>query len=80
MTTRRAARTAATSAEEKATARRELAERLHNSITEQVSALVDSASWRAYLDHMAAFHSYSTGRVAVFDPANSETQEWRSAA
>ncbi|WP_328810619.1 hypothetical protein [Rhodococcus sp. NBC_00294] len=80
MTTRRAARTSTTSAEDKAHARRELAERLHASITEQVAALVDSSAWSAYLDHMAAFHSYSTGRVAVFDHANSGTQEWRSAA
>ena len=80
MTTRRAARTSAKSAEDKAAARRELAEQLHASITDQVAALVDSDAWRAYLDHMAAFHSYSTGRVAVFNPANSETQEWRSAA
>lgn len=80
MTTSRTARTAAKIAEEKAIARRELAEQLHSSITDQVAALVDSDAWRAYLDHMAAFHSYSTGRVAVFDPANSETQEWRSAA
>lgn len=80
MTTRRTARTAVKSAEEKDAARRALAEQLHASITDQVAALVDSDAWRAYLDHMAAFHSYSTGRVAVFDPANSETQEWRSAA
>ena len=79
MTTRRTARTAK-SAEDKAAARRALAEQLHSSITDQVAALVNSDAWRAYLDRMAAFHSYSTGRVAVFDPANSETQEWRSAA
>ncbi len=59
MTTRRAARTSTKSAEEKATARRELAERLHTSITDKVAALVDSASWRAYLDHIASFHSFS---------------------
>ncbi|MFC7961421.1 hypothetical protein [Rhodococcoides kroppenstedtii] len=80
MTTRRTARTTVKSAEDKAAARRELAEQLHASITDQVAALVDSEAWRAYLDHMAAFHSYSTGRVAVFDPSNSGTQEWRLAA
>ncbi|MDQ1178662.1 ArdC-like ssDNA-binding domain-containing protein [Rhodococcus sp. SORGH_AS_0301] len=65
MTTRRAARTSTTSAEDKAHARRELAERLHNSITDQVAALVDSDAWRAYLDHMAAFHSYSFNNVML---------------
>lgn len=69
-----------TSAADKAEARRELAASLHASITDKVAELTSSDTWRAYLDHVASFHSYSTGRVAVFDPANSETQEWRSAA
>ncbi|SFA45125.1 protein of unknown function [Rhodococcoides kroppenstedtii] len=62
MTTRR---TTAKSAEDKAAARRELAEQLHASITDQVAALVDSDAWRAYLDHMAAFHSYSFNNVLL---------------
>ncbi|WP_072713688.1 hypothetical protein [Rhodococcus rhodnii] len=52
-------RTTTKSAEDKATARRELSERLQASITDQVAALVDSDAWTAYLDHMTAFHSYS---------------------
>lgn len=72
------ARTA--TAADKAQARRKLAETLQASITEKVTELTGSDAWRAYLDAAMSFHSYSTGRVAVFDPANSETQEWRSAA
>lgn len=65
---------------DKSAARREQAAALHESITAKVAQLTDTDAWAAYLTAAAAFHSYSTGRVAVFDPANSETQEWRSAA
>lgn len=78
MGTRRA-RTSKT-AEQAAVERRERAEQMQAQIAEQVEAMAESTGWREWLDYLANFHSYSTGRVAVFDPANSETQEWRSAA
>lgn len=55
-----------TSAADKAEARRELAASLHASITDKVAELTSSDTWRAYLDHVASFHSYSTGRDGVF--------------
>ncbi|MDV8056454.1 hypothetical protein [Rhodococcus sp. IEGM 1343] len=48
-----------TSAADKAEARRELAASLHTSITDKVAELTSSDTWRAYLDHVASFHSYS---------------------
>lgn len=73
-------RRASVSAADKAQARKELAEQLHASIADKVEALTNSDQWIRFLEQSAAFHAYSTGRVAVFDPANSGTQEWRSAA
>lgn len=69
-----------TSAADKAEARRELAASLHASITDKVAELTSSDIWRAYLDHVASFHSYSTGRVGVSDCANRPGYEGRSAA
>ena len=60
-----------TSAADKAEARRELAASLHTSITDKVAELTSSDTWRAYLDHVASFHSYSTGSGGVYEPANS---------
>ena len=59
-----------TSAADKAEARRELAASLHTSITAKVAELTSSDTWRAYLDHVASFHSYSAGSVGVFEPVN----------
>ena len=46
-----------TSTADKAEARRELAASLHASITDKVAELTSSDTWRAYLDHVASFHS-----------------------
>ncbi|WP_155289630.1 hypothetical protein [Rhodococcoides fascians] len=59
-----------TSTADKAEARRELAASLHASITDKVAELTSSDTWRAYLDHVASFHSYSAGSVGVFEPVN----------
>ncbi|OZF03968.1 hypothetical protein [Rhodococcoides fascians] len=69
-----------TSTADKAEARRELAASLHTSITDNVAELTSSDTWRAYLDHVASFHSYSTGRDGVFGGANAVAQGRRSAA
>ncbi|MEH6807183.1 MAG: ArdC-like ssDNA-binding domain-containing protein [Rhodococcus erythropolis] len=54
-----------TSAADKAEARRELAASLHTSITDKVAELTSSDTWRAYLDHVASFHSYSFNNVLL---------------
>jgi len=54
-----------TSAADKAEARRELAASLHASITDKVAELTSSDTWRAYLDHVASFHSYSFNNVLL---------------
>ncbi|MEW1882186.1 ArdC-like ssDNA-binding domain-containing protein [Rhodococcus sp. NPDC080181] len=52
-------------AADKAEARRELAASLHTSITDKVAELTSSDTWRAYLDHVVSFHSYSFNNVLL---------------
>lgn len=59
-----------TSTADKAESRRELAALLHASITDKVAELTSSDTWRAYLDHVASFHSYSAGSVGVSESVN----------
>ena len=66
--------------EARAAKQRERAAELQATITAKMETLTQTDQWTAFLDYATKFHAYSTGRVAVFDPANSGTQEWRSAA
>ncbi len=45
--------------------RREKAEALQASITEQVETLRDSDEWTAFLDYLSSFHSYSLNNVLL---------------
>jgi hypothetical protein len=58
------------------------AEALHNSISDQVEQLRDTGRWRAFLDFAKAFHTYSIGRMSVFEhrECSPPAQPWRSAA
>ncbi|MCZ4553673.1 ArdC-like ssDNA-binding domain-containing protein [Gordonia rubripertincta] len=58
------ARTATTAAD-KAQARKALAEQLQASIVEKVAALTSSDQWTRFLDQSAAFHAYSFKNVVL---------------
>ncbi len=62
--------------------RKAQAEALHASIADQVQQLTDSDQWRNFLDFTRSFHTYSIGRVGVFEPreCSAPAQLWRSAA
>ena len=55
----------ATTAADKAQARKELAEQLHASIAQKVAALTSSDQWTRFLEQSAAFHAYSFKNVVL---------------
>ena len=59
------ARTATTSREDRAAARRELAAQLHATITDKVAALTDAAEWAAFCDYATKFHAYSLNNLML---------------
>ncbi len=40
---------------------------LHQTLTEEVSALASGPQWRAWLQVAARFHNYRTGSVGIFE-------------
>lgn len=59
------ARTATTSREDRAAARRELAAELHATITDKVAALTGTDEWAALLDYATKFHAYSLNNLLL---------------